>query len=221
MSDATAWAPCSWLELQAALDRREFSHYSQKPPEFLLSPAPKFGAEWAKSLRGSKSGAWAEILMIFQWSFLNRECGSSIPAWSATHSSVLPGFPRDRRMGRKSRLFTHSLWSPDSRSAALEGNSPKVSGRFRRYSRFGETIAGDGFDQDYRPTLALSFSPSTGSRRHGIGNLSLGLPHDHGTLPRPVLRPRVDEIENLSPALPREEGRRFRTLIRFRAKAYQ
>ena len=84
VSDATAWAPCSWLELQAALDRREFSHYSQKPPEFLLSPAPEVGAEWAKSLRGSKSGAWAEILMIFQWSFLNRECGSSIPAWSAS-----------------------------------------------------------------------------------------------------------------------------------------
>jgi hypothetical protein len=59
--------------------------------------------------------------------------------------------------------------------ANLRGKSPKVSGRFRKYSRFGETIGGDGFDQDCRPTLALNAGPTSGSHRHRLG--ILGLPH--------------------------------------------
>ena len=55
----------------------------------------------------------------------DRECVSSNPLAPATHSSVLPGFPRDPGMGRKSRLFAHSLWSPDSRFAELAAEIPE------------------------------------------------------------------------------------------------
>src|SRR5450631_1696797 len=44
----------------------------------------------------------------------------AVPAASATHSCVRPSFPRDTRMGRKSRLLAHSLPSLDSRVAGLE-----------------------------------------------------------------------------------------------------
>jgi hypothetical protein len=54
-----------------------------------------------------------------------------------------PGFSRIRF-----RLRTPAL--PN-----LRCKSPKVSGRFRKYSRFGEIIGGDGFDQDCRPTNAV------------------------------------------------------------------
>lgn len=50
-----------------------------------------------------------------------------------------PGFSRIR----------FGLWTPALPN--LRRKSPKVSGRFREYSRFGETIGGDGFDQDCRP----------------------------------------------------------------------
>ena len=46
------------------------------------------------------------------------ETGANSTASPATHSSVLPGFPRDRGMGWKSRLFAHSLWSWNSRRRA-------------------------------------------------------------------------------------------------------
>ena len=36
----------------------------------------------------------------------------------------------------------------------LRWKSPKVSGLLREYSRFAETIGGDWFDHDCRPTLA-------------------------------------------------------------------
>ena len=53
-----------------------------------------------------------------------------------------------------------------------------VSGRFREYSRFAETIGGDGFDQDCRPILALIFGPISGLDGMDSRNLPLGLPHD-------------------------------------------
>jgi hypothetical protein len=62
------------------------------------------------------------------------------PEWAGN-----PGFSRVRFCLRTPAL-------PD-----LRRKSPKVSGHFRKYSRFGETIGGDGFDQDCRPTLALGF----------------------------------------------------------------
>ena len=43
--------------------------------------------------------------------------GGSIPPAPARQSDVLLGFPRDRRIGRKSRLFADSMWSPGSRFA--------------------------------------------------------------------------------------------------------
>jgi len=84
----------------------------------------------------------------------NRTSGSN-PSWTATHSSVLPGFPRDREMSRKFRLFAHSLWSLGSRLAVLQGEIAESLRPFPQIFPFWETIAGDGFDQDCRPTTAL------------------------------------------------------------------
>jgi hypothetical protein len=55
-------------------------------------------------------------------------------------------------MDRKSRLLRirFSILSPGLPNSRRK--SPKVSGRLREYSRFGETIGGDRFDQDCRPT---------------------------------------------------------------------
>jgi len=52
-------------------------------------------------------------------------------------------------MGRKSRLFAHLNLSPELRFAELKEEIGKVSGPIRKYSRFAETIDGDGFDQDW------------------------------------------------------------------------
>jgi hypothetical protein len=51
----------------------------------------------------------------------------------------------------------------------LRRKSPKVSGRFRRYSRFGETIGGDRFDHDCRPTMALCAGQFSGTHRTELG----------------------------------------------------
>jgi hypothetical protein len=56
-----------------------------------------------------------------------------------------PGFSRIR-YGLWTLAFPNLRWK-----------SPKVSGRFREYSRFGETIGGDGFDQDCGPRPAVQF----------------------------------------------------------------
>ena len=76
-------------------------------------------------------------------------------------------------MGRKSGLFAHSISSPDARFAALEWKSQKVSGLVRKYSRFVETIGGDGFDQDCRPTVALQFTRLTEEEK----NPNVRFPH--------------------------------------------
>jgi hypothetical protein len=73
----------------------------------------------------------------------------------------------------------------------MRRKSPKVSGHFREYSRFGETIGGDGFDQDCRPTMALCLGQFSRPPRHGIGNLSPGLP-------RPLKPIRVPSAHNRS-----------------------
>ena len=51
--------------------------------------------------------------------------GGSIPPAPATRSHVWPSFPRDARMGRKSRLFAHSLSSLDPRFAEVEAEIAK------------------------------------------------------------------------------------------------
>jgi hypothetical protein len=68
--------------------------------------------------------------------------GSNPPA-PARHCGVWSGFPGDVRMGRKSRLFAHSLSYLDGLSSKLRPQSLKVSGLFREYSRFAETVGGD------------------------------------------------------------------------------
>ena len=65
--------------------------------------------------RGNKS----KLSRHFKGLYLNRECGSSIPGWSATQFCVRPA-SQDARMGRKSRLFAHSVSSPNSRFADVE-----------------------------------------------------------------------------------------------------
>jgi hypothetical protein len=77
-----------------------------------------------------------EILSTFQWVFCNWECGGSNPPASARQSSVLPGFPRDAGMRRKSRLFAHWLRSPDSRFAEEETEIPESLRPFPRIFPF-------------------------------------------------------------------------------------
>ena len=62
--------------------------------------------------------------------------GGSIPPAPATHSGVRPGSRRDARMGRKSRLFAHSLSSPDSRFAGHEAEIAKSLRPFPRIFPF-------------------------------------------------------------------------------------
>ena len=61
---------------------------------------------------------------------------SSIPPAPATHSGVRPGSRRDARMGRKSRLFAHSLSSLDSRFAGREAGIAKSLRSFPRIFPF-------------------------------------------------------------------------------------
>lgn len=89
--------------------------------------------------------------------------GGSIPPAPATHSSVLPGFPRDPGKGRKSVLFTHCLRSPGSRYAEVE---PEIPESLRPFARIFP------FCGDYRRRQVRS-----------------GLPPDRRTLSRSALPP--------------------------------
>jgi hypothetical protein len=53
------------------------------------------------------------------------ETGAISTASPAAHSGVQPSFPRDARMGRKSRLFAYSLSSLDSAFAEVEAEIAK------------------------------------------------------------------------------------------------
>ena len=48
------------------------------------------------------------------------ETGAITTASPATQPGVRPGFPREARMGRKSRLFAHSLPSLDARFPVVD-----------------------------------------------------------------------------------------------------
>jgi hypothetical protein len=100
------------------------------------SPGSHFGYEKAEKSPGCKRGFRREIHLIFQRLKLNRECLSSIPPRAATHSGVRSGSRRDARMGRKSRLFAHSLSSLDSRFAGHEAEIAKSLRPFRRIFPF-------------------------------------------------------------------------------------
>ena len=133
-----------------------FARSRHPVPHHRVSQLPNFVSCGAKNLQGKNQGKRREILPIFQRDYFNRECASSIPSWSASHSCVRPGLPRDARMARKSRLFAHSSLSLDSNSPDMGRKSPKVSGPVREYSRFAETIGGDWFDHDCRPKFNVS-----------------------------------------------------------------
>ena len=96
------------------------------------------------------------------YSEVQTEFVSSIPAAPASHSGVRPGSPRNARMGRKSRLFAHSISSPDSQFADLE---VEIAESLRPCPRIFP------FCGDYRRRLVRS-----------------RLPPDLGTLFRPSLR---------------------------------
>jgi hypothetical protein len=144
------------------LEKRSTLHFTDR------LQAPSSIVRRPKSLRGKKPGFRGEILSIFQRLIFIWECRSSIPPRAASHSGVWPSFPRDMRMGRKSRLLAHWLRSPDSRFAEEEAEIPESLRPFPRIFPFCG---------DYRRRRVRS-----------------GLPPDHGTLPRPVLSPRLLEI---------------------------
>ena len=63
-----------------------------------------------------------------------------------------PGFSRIR----------FRLWTPGL--PRLRRKPPKVSGLLRKYSRFGETMGGDRFDHDCRPTDTRSSDPTRSAK---------------------------------------------------------
>jgi hypothetical protein len=67
------------------------------------------------------------------------------------------GFP-----GGRPSLWTTTLPIPGRKS-------PKVSGLVHKNSRFGETIGGDGLDQDCRPIVALCVCRFSGPNRGEMG----------------------------------------------------
>jgi hypothetical protein len=106
------------------------------------------------------SGKIPEIHTTFQRPFCTRECGGSIPGWSANHSLNLRELAR---YGRKScilrafRAFPTSLQTP--KNGNYSENLPKVSSRNRRNSRLGETFSGDKFRSHCAVERAVFVSP--------------------------------------------------------------
>jgi hypothetical protein len=82
-------------------------------------------------------------LATFQKVFPNRECGSSIPGWSASHSHVWPSFPGDAGMDRKSRLFARSTSSPGSQIGNRRAPIGESLRPLPRIFRFAETAGRD------------------------------------------------------------------------------
>lgn len=78
----------------------------------------------------------------------------------------------------------------------MRRKSPKVSGLYRKYSRFGETIGGDGFDQDCRP---VAFGVDNRTAPHGDD----GQPNLSQTSPRLLISGRLSRCrpESISPKL--------------------
>jgi hypothetical protein len=72
-------------------------------------------------------------------------------------------------MGRKSRLFAHSISSLDFLFAELEAEIAESLRPVREYSHFAETIGGDWFDHDCRPTRAAHL-PHQGLRKAVIAH---------------------------------------------------
>jgi hypothetical protein len=81
------------------------------------------------------------------------ETGAISTASPATHSCVRSDCPRNARMGRKSRLFVHSIWSPGSKFADVEAEIAASLWPRPRIFPFAETLGGDQFDHDCRPTV--------------------------------------------------------------------
>jgi hypothetical protein len=80
---------------------------------------------------------------------------SSRPSHPFPRSARLP---KRRENGPEIRAFcAFAFVSGLPASPTLRSNSPKVSGLVREYSRFAETIGGDGFDHDCRPGGLITF----------------------------------------------------------------
>ncbi|SIN88628.1 hypothetical protein SAMN05443247_00462 [Bradyrhizobium erythrophlei] len=183
---ATAWPPCSWVELQAVLDRPEF-WVSQlvRSPTSETGVYREFAADRCKSLHPEFRGNEAKLSRHFKGAYLNRECGSSIPGWSASQSGARPGFPRSGRMGRKSPLFAHSISSSDFRFAHLE---VEIAESLRPCPRIFP------FCGDYRRRLVRSrLPPEGGVRERGrkpdywrLNFVQAGRGRFLGGIPRPV-----------------------------------
>ena len=103
---ATAWPPCSWVELQAVLDRSEFwASQLVRPQTSETGVYREFAADTCKSLHPPNFERLRRIVPTFQRAYLNRECGSSIPGWSATQSGLRARLFRKARKSRQRRGF--------------------------------------------------------------------------------------------------------------------
>src|SRR5258708_17679438 len=88
-----------------------------------------------------------------------QETGAISTAPPATHSCVRSGCPRNARMGRKSRLFAHTISSPDSGFAGLE---VEIAESLRPCPQIFP------FCGDYRRRLVRSRLPPEGNERRMV-----------------------------------------------------
>ena len=103
-----------------------------------------------RSLPGSRGGRqfdWADFD-----SAIRRLDPSRAPA---THSGLRRDSRQTREWAANPGLFAHLSFSPETGFTEVREKIGKVSGSNCEYSRFAETLGGDGFDQDCRPTMTL------------------------------------------------------------------
>jgi hypothetical protein len=80
-----------------------------------------------------------------------------VPLPPANQCGVRLGSPRSAKMGRKSRLSSTRFCLQTPSSPISKWKSTTISGRVRGQFRLAETIGGDWFDHDCRPTSAVGF----------------------------------------------------------------
>jgi hypothetical protein len=115
-----------------------------------------------------------------------RRFESSRPSQAFVRFARLPRRRENRPEIPAFRAFDFRLGTVGS--AISRRKSLKVSGHVREYSRFAETIGGDRFDQDCRPTIALCLDRL--SYPHHLGK---------GPLARPVASNRRDTSSGSEP----------------------
>ena len=75
---------------------------------------------------------------------------------------------------------------PDSRFSHFEVNSPKVSGRYREYSRYRETVPETGFDHHCAAVAGVGLGGFSGRNPSKLGILLTDYPTGGGIALTPL-----------------------------------